>query len=250
MKPQMKRLKHFLPMAFATACLIVLKVAFVGSVFVSSAFINSVFINSAGAGSALVESAISGGTVGNSEVADPKTKDPSTKGAGQFLTQLSQKALQQLAEPSANAGQVEASFKKMYIESFDTKALPYLVLGAYWRKLQKPQRAEFSELFEDFLATNYALKFRDLDIPSFVIQNVYEVKQGVFNASTTIHDAKGEPVEVDWRIRFKGGYKIYDITIGGISLVTTHRNDFGEYIRNHNGDATALIENLKLKTAQ
>jgi len=177
-------------------------------------------------------------------------KDYSKEGASTFLQALSEQALLQLAKPDATNDDVETSFRKMYRASFDTKALPYLVLGAYWRKLTDSQKVEFSDSFENLLASSYALKFRDLNIPSFAIQGSQQVKENVFAIDSPIEDMEGELVQVGWRIRGTNGYKIYDITIGGVSLVVTHRRDFSEYIRQHGGSVGSLLTKLSHKEEQ
>lgn len=174
---------------------------------------------------------------------------PSTADARNFLQNLSEDALVHLGDDGADITEVRRRFKKMYEDSFDTKSMPYLVLGRYWRKADKEQQREFTAAFEEFITVKYADKFRKFNLRSFAIASVHKVRDDIFVISSTINDKKNQAVEVDWRVRFKGGYKIYDISLAGISLVTTQREDFTSVIRRAGDDINALIDRLKTAVA-
>ena len=56
----------------------------------------------------------------------------------------------------------------------------------------------------------------------------------------------GEEVQVDWRVRNKGGsYKIVDVLVAGVSMSVTQRSDFASVIQRGGGNVDALIAELK-----
>jgi phospholipid transport system substrate-binding protein len=57
------------------------------------------------------------------------------------------------------------------------------------------------------------------------------------------------PVGVDYSmISTRDGWKVYDVTVDGVSLVTTYRNDFTAQVQQ--GGIDALIRNLQERNAQ
>jgi phospholipid transport system substrate-binding protein len=60
--------------------------------------------------------------------------------------------------------------------------------------------------------------------------------------------AGGKPVPIDYQMRkTDGGWKIYDITVEGISLVLTYRSEFDQVVKQEGIDG--LIKRLSQKNA-
>jgi phospholipid transport system substrate-binding protein len=59
----------------------------------------------------------------------------------------------------------------------------------------------------------------------------------------------GEPVSIDYSMeKTPGGWKVYDVVVGGVSLVTTYRDTFTNEVRNNGVDG--LIKALSDKNRQ
>ena len=59
----------------------------------------------------------------------------------------------------------------------------------------------------------------------------------------------GEPVSIDYSMeKTPGGWKVYDVVVGGVSLVTTYRDTFTNEVRNNGVDG--LIKALADKNRQ
>ncbi len=182
-----------------------------------------------------------------SQAASPSAKDG--EGARAFLQRLSDNALTQLTDGNAEKAEVQRRFRALYEANFDTEAMPYLVLGTYWRKATPEQRREFTAAFEDFLTAKYSERFSDLKLETFRIKSVNQVRSDAFVVSSVVEDENNESVVVDWRIRFKKDYRIYDLSIAGISMVATQREDFASVIRREGG-IDGLIAILKKEGAK
>ena len=56
------------------------------------------------------------------------------------------------------------------------------------------------------------------------------------------------PVRVDWRVASRGDiYKITDVSVEGISMANTQRDEFASVIRKNSGKISALLEILRKK---
>ncbi len=67
--------------------------------------------------------------------------------------------------------------------------------------------------------------------------------------STVINQPGGQPIPVDYTLARNGsGWKVYDIAVEGVSLVTTYRGEFSSQVRQ--GGVDGLIKALADKNAK
>ena len=58
-----------------------------------------------------------------------------------------------------------------------------------------------------------------------------------------------QPVSIDYEMeKDPNGWKVYDVKVGGVSLVTTYRDTFASEVREHGVDG--LIKSLAAKNRQ
>ncbi len=107
------------------------------------------------------------------------------------------------------------------------------VLGKHWRKATTEQKKKFAEEFKKLLIRTYAtglLKFTDEKI-------VYPpVKGGIKNGKVTVRSdiilPDGQKFSIQYRMHHKDKvWKIYDIAVDGVSLVSTYRTSFSTEIK-------------------
>jgi ABC-type transporter MlaC component len=61
----------------------------------------------------------------------------------------------------------------------------------------------------------------------------------------------GSRVQIDWYlVNRRGDYKITDLSIGGISVKVTQRDEFARWIQNNGGRFDALLAVLRQQTGQ
>jgi phospholipid transport system substrate-binding protein len=64
-----------------------------------------------------------------------------------------------------------------------------------------------------------------------------------------VRQSGAEAVSIDYSMeKTPAGWKVYDVVVGGVSLVTTYRDTFANEIRN--GGVDGLIKNLDNKNRQ
>jgi phospholipid transport system substrate-binding protein len=121
-----------------------------------------------------------------------------------------------------------------------------LVLGQYWRTASPQQRDDFMAAFRDMLMRTYAdalLSYEDQTIKYLPSHN--DPKAPDANVNSQIIPKNGEPISVTYRLyrNKQNEWKVYDITVEGISLVTNYRNTFANEVRT--GGLDNLIQKLK-----
>ena len=156
---------------------------------------------------------------------------------------------------------IQTGNTKKSITLVEQKVLPHfnftrmtaLAMGVNWRKATPEQQQLLVEQFRTLLVRTYStalsayrnqvIDFKPLRAPAADADVV--VRSEVKQSGT-------EPVSIDYSLeKTSGGWKVYDVTVGGVSLVTTYRDAFASEVRNAGieGLIKALAEkNRKLET--
>ena len=169
------------------------------------------------------------------------------EGAKHFLQDIGNKAVAIAARKQPFAAR-QAELEKLFTKSVDVPWVARFVLGKYWREATPAQQKAYLERYQGFLVKHYTSKFADYAGETFTITNVKEDGDNEYTLTMDIARPHAEDIVVDYRLREAGGsYKIFDIIVEGVSLITTHRSDFSAYVSQQGLDA--LIAELDRKTA-
>lgn len=141
-------------------------------------------------------------------------------------------------------------FREILTERFDLKTIARFVLGRYWRIADKKQRGEYVHLFEEFIVQAYAHRFKDLSGKEFHVKQTRELTARDKLVLSEVIVAPGRPpVRVNWRVRGPDSkYRIVDVTVEGISMSVTQRDEFAAVIRRNGGKVEGLLVALRKKT--
>jgi phospholipid transport system substrate-binding protein len=167
--------------------------------------------------------------------------------AGQFVQQLGDKAIAQLAGQQVPEQEERARFKKLLTEYFDVNAIGKFTVGrAYWGTATPEQQKEFLSLYETQVTNAYAKRFQDYSGEQFRVTNQQKDSDADTLVSSIITRPAGAPVNVQWRIRAgNGSFKVADVVIEGISMAVTDRQQFAAVIQRGGGTLQALIDAMK-----
>ena len=73
----------------------------------------------------------------------------------------------------------------------------------------------------------------------------------VVQSQIALANSNQPPVRVDWRVTGHGNaYKISDVTVEGVSMALTQRQEFASVIQRGGGQLDALLKVLREKTGQ
>ena len=146
------------------------------------------------------------------------------------------------------AAERRAAVRQIANEIFDFGEIARRSLGRYWQPLSEAQRAEFVELFSDLLERSYISKI-ELYGGEKIIYNGERVDGDLAIVSTKIITKNGTEVPIDYRLFRRGdNWKVYDVNIEGISLVSNYRTQFNKIIQS-NGYST-LVDRMKAKQTE
>jgi phospholipid transport system substrate-binding protein len=154
--------------------------------------------------------------------------------------------------------EVQAADPKRIASVIETKVLPHfeltrmtqLAMGRNWRmatpEQQKTLTAEFMTLLVRTYSTALAT-YRDqvIDVkPLRAAPGATDV-----TVKSDVKRSGGQPIAIDYDLgKTAAGWKVYDVKVGGVSLVTTYRETFANEVRENGIDG--LIKSLATKNRQ
>ena len=129
---------------------------------------------------------------------------------------------------------------------FDFERMSQWVLGKNWRKATPEQRAAFVEQFRILLVRTYGRALSEYaDEKIIYLPFVDDGKSGTVTVRTEIEQA-GATIPISYSMyNSKDGWKVYDVAISGVSLVTNYRSSFGNVISKEGMDS--LIRQLSAR---
>jgi len=166
---------------------------------------------------------------------------------GTFLTSMTGRAIAQLTDESLPLPERKARFRILFRENFDVPAVGRFVLGRYWRRAKPETQDAFLSVFEEIMIQRFAPKFAGYADTTFEVSRVRPLDQpGHFLIRSRISTDRGEPIEIDWRVRERDGhFKIIDVIGEGISMALTLRSEYGSAIKSSGGQVESLIDRLR-----
>ncbi len=139
---------------------------------------------------------------------------------------------------------------EMIIPHFDFLRMAQWVMGKHWRKASKAQKGRITEQFKELLVRTYATAL--LEYSEQKIEYL-PVKQSKGSKTVTVKTrmAQGQGVNIipiDYSMRKRSDeWKVYDISVDGVSLISTYRASFSSIIRKNGIDG--LIDSLVSKNS-
>lgn len=134
---------------------------------------------------------------------------------------------------------------------FDFDRMTNLALGRYKAKVGKQQKPQLVNEFRQLLVRTYGkalLEYNDQVIKYLPMRG--SIEKGDVSIRTEIEQKGGFPIPLNYELYLQdnGAWKVYDISVDGISLVTNYRSTFARKIKEAGVDG--LIQSLKDRNRQ
>ncbi len=150
---------------------------------------------------------------------------------------------------AGNQERIFALAEEKIMPNFNFERVSRLVLGKNWTKATPEQKTAFQAEFRTLLLRTYATalsKYKDqtVEYKPFHMQD----DANTASVKTMILQPGGQPIAVEYTLaKQTDSWKVYDIVIEGVSLVTNYRGQFAQEIRQNGLDS--LIKKLAEKNA-
>ena len=132
------------------------------------------------------------------------------------------------------------------LQIFDFREFSRRVLGSHWKKFTPQQRNDFSQTFAEFLGKFYLGRLQT----RYNGEKVLYIDQKIIRKSRAVVEIKvlWKNVEVPVNLRMKkkqGTWKVYDLSVLGISAVGNYRAQFHRILQKKKPDQ--VIKAIKEK---
>jgi phospholipid transport system substrate-binding protein len=137
--------------------------------------------------------------------------------------------------------------EKVVGDRFNYEEMAKRTLAAQWQKLDDKQRAEFVDLFRRLLTNSYADKVEGYSGEQ--IHYLNERLEGDYAEVRTKAISGKAEIPLDYRLLSRNGdWRVYDVVVDGVSLVSNYRGQFAKIIRTSGYDD--LVRQLRDKSDQ
>ncbi len=120
---------------------------------------------------------------------------------------------------------------------FDFREMAKRSLARHWRDRSEEERDEFVAVFADLLEQSYVSRIEDYTDQE-ILYPEERIEDNFAEVGTKIVVESGREVPIDYRLyQTESGWRVYDIVIEGVSLVSNYRSQFNRIINQNSYDA-------------
>lgn len=134
---------------------------------------------------------------------------------------------------------------KIVLPHFDFISMSKWVLGKHWNTSTREQKIGFIKAYRVLMIRTYSialLEYVDSEISYKPLRD--DVATGDVTVKSQVKTGRGEVVAVNYSLhKKKKGWKVYDITVEGVSLISNNKTSFASEIKAKGLDA--LIARLQ-----
>lgn len=185
---------------------------------------------------------------------DAPTSSAEALGPQQLVEQTTEKVLNILsnrrAELEKDHNLIYSLTNEIVVPHFDFISISKWVLGKNWRTASKEQKLRFIKAFRQLMVKTYAVAVLEYDnnkIKYLPLRD--DVSKGDVTVRSEFYEAGKPPASINYRLHQRRDvWKVYDVSVDGVSIVSTYRTSFGSEIRQSGLDA--LIERIEKKTSK
>ncbi|WP_230411870.1 MlaC/ttg2D family ABC transporter substrate-binding protein [Denitromonas iodatirespirans] len=150
---------------------------------------------------------------------------------------------------SGDASRAVALVDEKVLPHFDFRIMTSLAVGRDWRQATPAQRDRLTSAFRTLLVRTYSnalTQYRDQQIDFKPLRA--KPSDTDVTVRTEVRQAGAKPIDIDYALEKQGdNWKVYDVVVAGVSLVTNYRSSFASEIRSNGIDG--LIKALEAKNA-
>lgn len=152
-----------------------------------------------------------------------------------------------LIRSGAPAREQAQRFREIFERTAATPQIARFVMGRTWREMTDAQRAAFEDAFLDYVARIYVGILGDYKGQRLLVTGSRDFGQkGVLVYSIAKAEGAAD-TQVEWLIsdRAGGEAKLVDLTVEGVSMLQSQRQEFAAMLEKRGGDVDRLIADLR-----
>jgi len=161
----------------------------------------------------------------------------------------------EVIELIAKDREIKAGNRMKLIQLIDAKVLPHfnfsamtaLAMGQSWNKANPDQKKRLTEEFRTLLVRTYASALAAYSEQKFDFRPLRAKPTDTdVTVQVRVLQPGTQPVPIDYSMeKTASGWKVYDVMVGGVSLVANYRTEFNSAVRESGIDG--LLKSLSAK---
>lgn len=166
----------------------------------------------------------------------------------EIVKQVIERVLEALKDPASQGRAGREKAKRIVDPFFDYQEMAKRSLGPTWSKLNAGQQHEFVALFSHLLEASYSDKIEKF-AKRVTINYNGEILDGDYAEVRTVVVRPNDRLPLNYRLsNDAGSWKVYDVVIEGVSLVSNYRSQFSKIISE--SSYIELVQRLKKKVSE
>ncbi|MBC9073565.1 ABC transporter substrate-binding protein [Thauera sp. CAU 1555] len=149
-----------------------------------------------------------------------------------------------------NADRAIALVEEKVLPHFNFRRMTMLAVGRDWRQATPEQQARLVDSFRTLLVRTYSnalTQYRDQTIDFRPLRAA--PSDTTVQVRTEVRQSGAQPIAIDYVLeRTDAGWKVFDVIVAGVSLVTNYRGTFSQEIRSSGIDG--LIDALERRNGE
>ena len=148
-----------------------------------------------------------------------------------FIDGLGADVLAIIKQPNISEQDRKQKFRELFNAHFDVPTIGRFVVGRYWNRASSDEQTQYLDVFRNYVAAIYAAQFANYQGERFRTTGTRPVGEGENLVKSQIERDNGPPIDVEFRVKgAAGAWKIDDVTVEGVSLIVTKRDEFSSVL--------------------
>jgi phospholipid transport system substrate-binding protein len=151
---------------------------------------------------------------------------------------------------NGNTKKILSLVEEKILPNFDFRKMTQLAVGKNWSKATPEQQQELVDQFKTMLVRTYSASLTS--VADYKIEFT-PLKMAPGDADVTVNTVVSKPgappIPIDYRMEKQdAGWKVYDVQVDNVSMVTVYRNTFNSEVRK--GGIEGLVASLTRRNQQ
>ncbi|WP_172597744.1 MlaC/ttg2D family ABC transporter substrate-binding protein [Sulfuriflexus mobilis] len=151
----------------------------------------------------------------------------------------------------SNPQHLQSLIDELMMPHIDFQRMSKWVLGKYWRRASDEQREQFATEFSQLILRTYStalLEYSDQEVAVLPVRAAADAREVTVRTEVQPDQGPAIPIAYDLYLNPQGQWKVYDVSIDGISLIANYRSSFSSQIRR--SGISALLTQLHARNQQ
>jgi phospholipid transport system substrate-binding protein len=165
-----------------------------------------------------------------------------------FINELVNDAIATLSNKNISILEKNKKIATIASQNVDVKALSMYTLGPIRKNLDQITLKKYQNLFEKYFLKSLTSRLTDYSSQKFEVLGAEQKSETYTIVSSRIVEGPSQlEIKIDWRVYTKNPEKplIRDLSVEGLSLAKTQKEEFSSILNSNNNDINVLFEKLE-----